>query len=132
MKCLTVAHAGCDAATVEKLTLAARLFRERDLELLITPWQDAGADIVITCPADPFGLKITDLARQRHLPLLTISLSEDYCLDHSLSVGRRRPAFDYFLALEQLMDSHHPITDSGSSHAVHSHSIVAGGFDEIS
>lgn len=114
MKCLTVAHAGCDAATVEKLTLAARLFRERDLELLITPWQDAGADIVITCPADPFGLKITDLARQRRLPLLTISLSEDYCLDHSLTVGRRRPAFDYFLALEQLVDGFDDISGIGA------------------
>ncbi|WP_111655849.1 hypothetical protein [Isoalcanivorax indicus] len=136
MRHLTVAHAGCDDATVQKLVLVAALFREHGLAIEIVPWQDSHTDIVVTDPADPFGQQITTLAARQGIPALIVRLAEEDEADHSFVVGRKCPAFDYFLALERVILAtavpRHPGMGGGIRNAVHSHSIVAGGFDEMS
>lgn len=103
MRVVKLAHAGCDDEVINKLIMAAALFRGRDIDVTVQPWENDGEDLVVISSFHAYGRQIDDIARGRAIPRLTVYRRPPEGSVDGVWVLRDRPVFEYFRILEALL-----------------------------
>lgn len=103
MKPLKLGHAGCDDEVIHKLIMAAALFRGRGIDVRVRPWEGDDEEIVVTNMLHPYGREVSEIARRRSIPRLTVRRQPPDIDDGGFWIVRDRPAVDYFRGLEAVL-----------------------------